>query len=118
MSKTKVIGIRAGDQLRSQLRNLKEGFQFESYAEMVESLARLLQGIDDIVCGIDEHPRNWETQQGRNHLNSLREKVIELGVLDDLFWRRLRERFGEDGVQHIRELSGNRGIRTVRKRKP
>lgn len=108
MAKTKTLGMRLTLQHISKLKTLKEAFDFSSYNEMLESLLRLLQGIDDTVREIDDHPRNWEPQQVQNHLDSHREQVGRLTILDDLFWRRLRERFGEDGVQYIRDLASKR----------
>jgi hypothetical protein len=106
MAKTKTFGVRLTPELISELERLKDAFSFASYGEMMETLIHLLQGIDEGVSRIKEHPREWKAQQVKQHLFSFSEKsqTSSTAQVEDLTWRRLRERFGEDGIQRIREL--------------
>jgi hypothetical protein len=105
MAKTKTFGVRLTPELISELERLKDVFAFSSYGEMMEHWVRLLQNIDDGVCQINTHPKEWTTQDVREHLHVPEMPcVTSSSQVDSLTLRRLRERFGEDGLQRIQEI--------------
>jgi len=105
MAKTKTFGVRLAPELINELERLKEAFSFTSYGEMIEVWVRLLQRIDEGVFRIKKHPREWNAQELERHLLCADKRSADYSSqVEDLTWRRLRARFGEDGVQHIREL--------------
>lgn len=105
MAKTKTFGVRLTPDMISELERLKDVFAFTSSGEMIESWIRLLKDIDEGVCRIKEHPREWKAHQVEKYLSFTdKETTVHSAQVDELAWRRLRERFGEDGVERIREL--------------
>ncbi len=105
MAKTKTLGIRVAPQLITELERLKNVFAFASYGEMLESFVRLLQSIDESVCQIKDHPREWEAHDVERYLSSTDDRpTSQSAEVNALTWRRLRDRFGEDGVQRVKEL--------------
>jgi hypothetical protein len=104
MAKTKTLGIRTTPQLIDELEELKKAFNFDSYSEMLSSLAQVLKSIDQRVSQIQDHPRTWSVGEARRLLSmhsdegdAAREQIPRL------VWRRLRQRFGEDGVETLRQ---------------
>lgn len=112
MAKTKTFGVRLTPELIAELERLRGTFGFATYGEMMESWVHLLQNIDERVCQIEKHPKEWGAQDFEEHLGLRERNAASLTSIDPLVVRRLRERFGEDGVQRIhgllRELSGGR----------
>ena len=110
MAKTKSIGIRVTPELSQEIERLKEAFGFGSFGEMLESFVRLLRLIDDGVARIESHPRDWSKEDVEQYLSFGNSNWVgdETGELRHLLWRRLRERFGQDGVDRARELLRNR----------
>ena len=106
MAKTKTLGIRVTPVLAGELTQLKGVFDFATFGEMLESLVRLLRHVDEDVCKIDRHPHEWGVQDLATYLafNGQNSIVCPEGELDRLLWRRLKQRFGEDGVEIIRQL--------------
>ena len=103
MAKTKTLGIRTTHHLIDELEVLKKSFNFESYSQMLKCLADVLKTVDKRVCEIQDHPRTWSPEDTQ--------RFLALGVASDpigeeisqLVWRRLRQRFGEDGVEALRQ---------------
>ena len=108
MAKTKTLGIRTTPQLIDELEELKKAFNFASYSDMLVCLAHVLKGVDQRVCQIQDHPRTWTLDDIRKFLplesedgNAVREEISQL------VWRRLKQRFGEDGVEALQhQLQG------------
>jgi len=73
---------------------------------MLESLVCLLRLIDEGVSKIDRHPREWRSEDVARYLPFGDGNVTgyEAGELAELLWRRLKQRFGEDGVEKLRQL--------------
>jgi len=109
MAKSKSIGARVTPEFSQEIERLKEAFGFGSFGEMLESFVRLLQLVDDGVARIDSHPRDWSKKDVQNYLSGSNSDWIDQGAgeLRELLWRRLRERFGQDGVERARELLGS-----------
>lgn len=103
MPKTKTLGVRLTPDLIAEVERLKNLFGFSSYSEMVEVLVLLLQKIDKEVDGITLHPREWDKDDVDNYLPG-RHSTLFSNEINELMWRRLGARFGEDGIQHIQEL--------------
>jgi len=106
MAKTKSIGIRVTPEVNKEIERLKEAFGFGSFGEMLESFVRILQLIDQDIYRIESHPRELSKQDVQNYLSGGNSDWIDprTGELGKLLWRRLRERFGQDGVERAREL--------------
>ena len=66
---------------------------------------QLLQQVDAYVSQIDEHPSDWTLEDLDRHL-VLSGKHLSCSWLafSSITLRRLRERFGEDGIQRINDL--------------
>ena len=116
MGKTKTLGIRATPQLISELERLKAAFGFDSYSDMLASYSEFLTAIDRRICEIPEHPRTWTLEDIDRHLsvhgqNGDRE---DDEAAAKLFWRRVRQRFGEDGVEALRSRILENGNDTSR----
>ena len=109
MAKSKSIGARVTPEFSQEIERLKEAFGFGSFGEMLESFVRLLQLIDQGISSIDSHPRDWSKEDVQSYLAVGNSNWIDQGTgeLRALLWRRLRERFGQDGVERARELLGN-----------
>jgi hypothetical protein len=109
MAKTKSIGARVTPELSQEIERLKEAFGFGSFGEMLESFVRLLQLIDQGTDRIESHPRDWSKKDIQNYLLGGNSDWIDprANELRELLWRRLRERFGQNGVERARELLGN-----------
>lgn len=109
MAKNKSIGARVTPEFSQEIERLKDAFGFGSFGEMLESFVRLLQLIDDCVARIDSHPRDWSTEDAQDYLSFGNSNWVDrqTGELRELLWRRLRERFGQDGVERARELLDN-----------
>lgn len=101
MAKTKTLGIRTTPQLIDELEELKKAFDFDSYSEMLSSLAHVLKSVDKRVCQIQDHPRNWTADQIHKYLSLQSEEGPVREEISQLVWRRLRQRFGEDGVEAL-----------------
>jgi len=106
MAKTKSIGIRVTPELNEEIERLKEAFGFTSFGEMLESFVRILQLVDQDIYRIESHPRDWSKEDVQNYLSGGNSDWIDprTSELGKLLWRRLRERFGQDGVERAREL--------------
>ena len=104
MAKTKTLGIRTTPQLIAELEELKGAFDFGSYSEMLSSLAQVLRNIDQRICQLRRHPSAWEVEEVRDLLSGISAEAN--GQEDEiarLVWRRVKERFGEDGVESLRQ---------------
>ena len=114
MAKTKTLGIRMSPSLIDEIERLKEAFDFKSYAEMLETLAHFLVGMDELLSEIGEHPSEWEREEI--------EKFLRLGhgslpnskstKISDILIRRLKKRFGEDGVEIVERLLSRNSVKT------
>lgn len=106
MAKTKSMGTRVTPEFSQEIERLKEAFGFVTFGEMLETFVRLLQLIDKGISRIDSHPRDWSKEDVQNYLAVGNSNWIDQGAdeLRELLWRRLRERFGQDGVERAREL--------------
>lgn len=114
MAKTKTLGIRATPELIGELEILKAAFNFESYSEMLDTLARVLRSIDQRVSQIPSHPRDWSTGELDTCFSTPdRAESLNDNELTRLAWRRLKQRFGEDGVQALQQklLESSRRVR-------
>jgi len=111
MAKSKSIGARVTPQFSQEIERLKEAFGFGNFGEMLESFVRLLQFIDRDISYIESHPREWSKEDVQTYLSVSNSNRISQGTseLRTLLWRRLRERFGQDGVERARELLGIAG---------
>lgn len=107
MAKTKTLGIRTTLQLIGELEELKKSFDFKSYSEMLSCFAKVLKTVNQQVCQIQDHPRTWSPEDTRRFLalGEVRDPVRE--EISQLIWRRLRQRFGEDGVEALRRRLDN-----------
>lgn len=104
MAKTKTLGIRTTPQLIGELEKLKVAFDFGSYSEMLISLAQVLRNIDQRICELRSHPRAWKVAEVRDLFSgTLPESNGQEDEIAHLVWRRLKERFGEDGVESLRQ---------------
>ena len=116
MAKTKTLGIRLSPALISELERLKQSFAFASYGEMMENLVDLLESIDECVSRIKGHPRDWNSDDAKKCLALENEDAASCRtMLNRLLWRRLKERFGQDGLQHVQELLGQGSLASRRK---
>ena len=106
MAKTKTFGVRLTPEMIAELERLKDVFAFASYSEMLKYWICLLQNIDEGVCQIKSHPREWTTQEVKEHLGAskLQHSASLSSLVDSLTVRRLRERFGEDSLQSIQDI--------------
>lgn len=111
MAKNKSIGARVTPEFSQEIERLKDAFGFGSFGEMLESFVRLLQLIDGDISCIESHPREWSKEDVQIYLSVSNSNRMgqETGELGALLWRRLRERFGEDGIERARELLGIAG---------
>lgn len=105
MAKTKTLGVRLAPELIAELDEFKRIFAFASYAEMIETLLHLLGGIDECVSHFKRHPRDWDAEDVKKCL------ALDFGhdaayhkTVNALLWRRFKERFGQDGVEHLQHL--------------
>ena len=103
MAKTKTLGIRTTPQLIHELEELKKAFDFDSYSDMLSSLAHVLKSVDQRVCQIQDHPRTWTVDEIHKYLSLCEEGNAVREEISQLVWRRLRQRFGEDGVEALRQ---------------
>ena len=112
MAKSKSIGARVTPEFSQEIERLKEAFGFGSLGEMLESFVRLLQLIDRDISCIESHPREWSKEDVQTYLSVGNSNRIsqETGELRALLWRRLRERFGQDGVERAHELLGTEAM--------
>ncbi len=106
MAKTKTLGIRVTPNLNNDLEHLKSAFGFSSYGAMLEFLVRFLGTIDKAVSDIDKHPRDWSQEEVEEYLQVSCGSLVGSGIAEirDLLWRRLRERFGEHGMERLQQL--------------
>ena len=81
-------------------------FGFGSYGEMLGFLVRLLRTIDKEVSDIDKHPREWSQEEVEKYLQVSCGMLFDGNSVEirDLLWRRLRERFGEHGMERLQQL--------------
>ena len=104
MAKTKTLGIRTTPQLITELEELKDAFDFGSYSEMLASLAQVLRNIDQRICELRRHPRAWDVEEVRDLMSGISaESNGQEDEITRLVWRRVKERFGEDGVESLRQ---------------
>ena len=106
MAKTKSVGTKVDPEFDKELQRLKESFGFNNFGEMLETFVSLLQYVDRSVLQIKRHPREWSKSDLHQYL-SLR----QVGLIDwqkdefaELFRKRIRQRFGQDGLEHIEYL--------------
>jgi len=113
MAKTKSIGTRVTPELSQEMERLKEAFGFGSFGEMLESFVRLLRLIDEGISVIESHPGDWSKEDVQSYLAVGNSHWIDEGTgeLRALLWRRLRERFGQDGVERARQLLGREALK-------
>lgn len=105
MAKTKTLGVRLAPELIAELDKLKRSFAFTSYGEMIETLLHLLGGIDECVACFKGHPRDWGAEDVRRCLAlDVGHTTVYHKTVNVLLWRRLKERFGQDGVEHLHQL--------------
>ena len=109
MAKSKSIGARVTPEFSQEIECLKEAFGFGSFGEMLESFVRLLELIDRDISCIESHPREWSKKDVQTYLSvGNSNRIIQgTGELKALLWRRLRERFGQDGVERAQGLLGD-----------
>jgi hypothetical protein len=103
MAKTKTFEVRPEHETIAKLERLKDRFDFASYGDMKVRLVRHLKEIDEVVCGISEPSGNGARWIAK-YLFSLLGPAISSDELSVFTWWRLRNRFGENGVQRIQEL--------------
>lgn len=103
MAKTKSVGTKVEPAFSQEIERLKQTFGFGSFAEMLEEVVKLLQAIDERVSQIDHHPREWSESDLLQHLSLQDPELLQL------LQRRLRERFGQDGLERVRELLVTKG---------
>lgn len=106
MAKTKSFGIKVDPAFGQEIERLKETFGFTSFGEILQVSVKLLQAIDEGVCCIKRHPREWTRADVVEYL-SLGSEAAQSPELITLLERRLRERFGQDGVERVQELIRN-----------
>ena len=103
MQKTKSVGTRVDPVLNQEIERLKEAFAFNSFGDMFEVMVGLLQAIDEVISSIDQHPREWSPADLLSYLparyRNRQEREFFLLVL-----KRIRQRFGADGVERIEAL--------------
>ena len=113
MAKTKTLGIRLSPYMISELERLKESFDFKSYSEMLEILTHLLTGMDELLSQIGEHPSEWGKEEIEEFLR-LGHETLPTGKsvkIRDILLRRLRKKFGEDGVEKLERLLSQNSIK-------
>ncbi len=104
MAKTKTLGIRTTPELIAELERLKEAFYFENYSEMLHTLAQVLRSIDQRVSEIPNHPRDWSAEELDTYFSAPDgAESSNNNELSRLVWRRLKQRFGEDGVEILHQ---------------
>ena len=106
MAKTKSLGTKVDPAFRQEIERLKKAFGFDSFGKMLQVSVKLLQAIDEGVCRIECHPMEWSSPDVTEYLSIGRE-AAEGPEIIALVERRLRERFGQDGVERVRELLRN-----------
>lgn len=106
MAKTKSLGTKVAPAFGQEIERLKQAFGFASFGEMLQASIRLLQAIDEGVCRIKRHPREWSRTDLLEYLSIGREAGQDHEIIS-LVERRLRERFGQDGVEQVQELRRN-----------
>jgi hypothetical protein len=106
MAKTKSLGTKVDPAFRQEIERLKEAFGFTSFGEMLQVSVKLLQAIDEGVCRIERHPREWSRPDVIEYLSIGREAAEDPEILA-LVERRLRERFGQDGIERMQEILRN-----------
>lgn len=105
MAKTKTLGIRLAPELIAELDELKRIFSFASYGEMIETLLHLLGGMDECVSRFEGHPRGWSAEDVRKCLAlDIEHAAAYHKTVTALLWRRFKERFGQDGLEHLQQL--------------
>lgn len=112
MPKTKSFGTKVEPAFGQEIERLKEAFGFTSFGEILEVSVRLLQVIDEGVCRIKRHPREWSRADMLEYLSIGREAAQDSEIVA-LAERRLRERFGQDGVEQVQEVLRNERIEQV-----
>jgi hypothetical protein len=106
MGKTKTFGMRLTPELIAELERLRDTFGFTNYSHMIDGWIGVLQDIDSAVTEIQRHPREWEAQHLREHLGLCDQQLASrFPHVDGLALRRLKERFGEDGVQRVHQIA-------------
>ena len=105
MAKTKTFGVRLTPNQIVELERLRSTFAFTSYGELIGDWVQLLQQIDTQISRIHKHPRDWGPSDLDEHL------MLRVGrsshpwnVFASLLLRRIKARFGEDGVERINML--------------
>lgn len=109
MAKTKSLGTKVDPAFRQKIDRLKEAFGFASFGEMLQATISLLEAIDEGVCRIKRHPREWSRADLLEYLSIGREAAQDDEIVA-LVERRLRERFGQDGVERVQELLRNENL--------
>jgi len=105
MAKTKTLGVRLAPESIAELDEFKRIFGFASYAEMIETLLHLLGGIDKCVSQLKGHPRDLDAGDVKKYLAlDFGHDVAYQKTVNTLLWRRFKERFGQDGVEHLQRL--------------
>lgn len=112
MAKTKSLGAKVDPAFGQEIERLKGAFGFASFGEMLEVSVKLLQAIDEGVCCIERHPREWSRTDVIKYVSIGREAAQDPEIIA-LVERRLRERFGQDGVERMQELLRNEHIEKV-----
>ena len=112
MAKTKSLGTKVDPAFGQQIERLKDAFGFASFGEMLQASVQLLKAIDEAVCRIERHPREWSKADVKEYLSIGQEAAQDPGITA-LVERRLRERFGQDGVERVQELIRNEHVAQV-----
>jgi hypothetical protein len=110
MGKTKSLGTKVEPEFGKEIERLKEAFGFLSFGELLEGSIKLLQAIDRGICHIQRHPRDWNENDVAEYL-SIGQEAAKGPEIIALVERRLRERFGQDGVEQVQQLLGNQYLR-------
>ena len=103
MAKTKSVGTKVDPEFDIELQRLRESFGFNNFGEMLETLVSLLQYVDSIVLQIKRHPREWSKSDLYQYLSIRQVSLInwQKDEFAKLFRKRIRQRFGQDGLEHI-----------------
>lgn len=106
MAKTKSVGTKVAPEFDRELQRLRESFGFNNFGEMLETLVSLLQYVDSIVLQIKRHPREWSKSDLYQYLSIRQVSLInwQKDEFAKLFRKRIRQRFGQDGLEHIEYL--------------
>lgn len=106
MQKSKSVGTRVDPVLNQEIERLKKAFAFNSFGDMTEAMVELLQAIDEVIGDIDQHPREWSIADLLRYLPA-RYRNRQEREFFHLVLKRIRQRFGADGVERIEALINN-----------